>query len=71
LRLGGFAGEKQPIPVVYEGIRMDAGFRADPIVANKVIVEIRSAGKRLGSPINLHVVLIQDGITRIVTDSKK
>ena len=50
---------------------MDAGFRADPIVANKVIVEIRSAGKRLGSPINLHVVLIQDGITRIVTDSKK
>jgi len=45
---------------------MDAGFRADPIVANKVIVEIRSAGERLGSPINLHVVLIQDGITCIV-----
>ena len=75
---------QQAIPVVYEQIRIDTGFRADPIVEDKVIVEIKSvesllpvhkkqlliylrlADKRLGLPINFHVPLIKDGITRIV-----
>ncbi len=30
------------MPVVYESVRMDVGFRADLIVADKVIVEIKS-----------------------------
>jgi GxxExxY protein len=30
------------IPVVYEGIEMEAGFRADLIVEDKVVVEIKS-----------------------------
>src|SRR5713226_252684 len=33
---------QQEIPVVYEGIRIDAGFRADLIVEDKVIVEVKS-----------------------------
>ena len=33
---------QQPIPVVYEDIRIDAGFRADLVVEDKVIVEIKS-----------------------------
>jgi len=33
---------QQPIPVVYESVRMDDGFRADLIVGGKVIVEIKS-----------------------------
>lgn len=33
---------QQPIPVVYENIRMDTGFRADLVVEDKVIVEIKS-----------------------------
>jgi GxxExxY protein len=33
---------QQPIPVVYEGIRIEAGFRADLVVEDKVIVEIKS-----------------------------
>src|SRR4051812_30743013 len=33
---------QQPIPVVYENVRIDAGFRADLIVEDKVIVEIKS-----------------------------
>jgi len=75
---------QQPIPVVYEGIRIAAGFRADLIVADKVIVEIKSvevlapvhkkqlltylrlSDKRRGLLMNFHVVLIKDGITRIV-----
>jgi GxxExxY protein len=75
---------QQPIPVVYENIRIDTGFRADLVVEDKVIVEIKSveliapvhkkqlltylrlADKRLGLLINFQVVLIKDGITRIV-----
>ena len=33
---------QQAIPVVYEGVHMDDGFRADLIVEGKVIVEIKS-----------------------------
>ena len=33
---------EQPIPVVYENIRIDTGFRADLVVEDKVIVEIKS-----------------------------
>ena len=33
---------QQGIPVVYETIRMNMGFRADLIVENKVVVEIKS-----------------------------
>ena len=75
---------QQPIPVVYGDVRIDTGFKADLIVEDKVIVEIKSvealapvhkkqlltylrlADKRLGLLINFHVVLIKDGIARIV-----
>lgn len=75
---------QQAVPVAYEGVRIETGFRADLIVEDKVILEIKSveqlapvhkkqlltylrlAGKRLGLLINFHVVLIKDGITRIV-----
>lgn len=33
---------QRPIPVVYENIRIDTGFRADLVVEDKVIVEIKS-----------------------------
>lgn len=33
---------QQPIPVVYESVQMEIGFRADLIVQDKVIVEIKS-----------------------------
>ena len=33
---------QQPIPVVYGTIRIDVGFRADLIVEDEVIVEIKS-----------------------------
>ena len=33
---------QQGIPVIHESIRMDLGFRADLIVGNKVVVEIKS-----------------------------
>jgi GxxExxY protein len=36
------ACRQQTLPVVYETIRMEVGFRADLIVGDKVIVEIKS-----------------------------
>jgi len=33
---------QQPIPVVHESVRVGVGFRADLIVENKVVVEIKS-----------------------------
>jgi len=39
----GLEFKRQPaIPVIWKGIRMDQGFRADLIVENKVIIEIKS-----------------------------
>lgn len=34
-----------PIPVIWEEVRLDIGFRADLIVADKVIVELKSVEK--------------------------
>jgi len=33
---------QKPVPVVYEKVRMDEGFRADLIVSDKVIIELKS-----------------------------
>jgi GxxExxY protein len=33
---------QQPVPIVYERVRVDAGFQAGLIVEDKVIVEIKS-----------------------------
>lgn len=39
----GLQVEKQkPLPLIYENIKLDAGYRVDLIVENKVIVEIKS-----------------------------
>jgi GxxExxY protein len=36
------ARRQQPFPVIYDGVRMDIGFRADLLVENDVILEIKS-----------------------------
>ena len=41
-RRGFQIARQQPIPGIYESVRIDAGFRAALIVADKVIVEIKS-----------------------------
>lgn len=33
---------QQPIPVIWKNVKMDQGFRADLIVENKVLIEIKS-----------------------------
>jgi len=33
---------EKPVPIIYESIKLDVGFRADLIVEDKVIVELKS-----------------------------
>lgn len=43
LRESGLRVERQvPIPIVFHGIRFDEGFRADMVVEDKVILELKS-----------------------------
>ncbi|MUG96793.1 GxxExxY protein [Scytonema sp. UIC 10036] len=39
---GLFVLKQQPIPVVYEDVKLEEGFRADLIIEGKVIVELKS-----------------------------
>ena len=75
---------QHPIPAIYDGIQFQPAFYADLLIANEVIVELKSvetiaavhkaqlltylrlSGKRLGLLINFNIVLIQNGITRII-----
>jgi GxxExxY protein len=35
-------GRQEPLPVVYEDVRLDEGFRIDLLVEDKVIIELKS-----------------------------
>ncbi|MBS1977550.1 MAG: GxxExxY protein [Bacteroidetes bacterium] len=43
LNMAGLKFERQvPIPIVYESVKLEMGYRADMIVENRVILEIKS-----------------------------
>jgi GxxExxY protein len=54
---------QKPIPVFWKGIKMDIGFRADLIVENKVIVEIKSV--ELIAPVHPKQLLTYLRITKL------
>ena len=48
LRKGGLNVESQlALPVVYDGVRLDAGYRIDLLVENSVIVELKAVERIL------------------------
>lgn len=87
LQMRGFQVERQrPVPVFYGAIKLDCGFRADLVVNNTVVVELkckealhpvddaqllshlRLLELRIGLLINFHVVLLKNGIKRMVNN---
>ena len=85
LTLRGIKVQRQVgLPVVYEGERLDAGYRLDLAVDGSAIVEVKSldalapihdaqvltylklSGLRIGLLINFNVVLLKQGIKRLV-----
>ena len=42
----GLAVERQkPVPVVYESIKLDCGFRADLVIENRLVIELKMQGR--------------------------
>ncbi len=79
--------EKQKtLPLIYEEVKLDIGYRIDLLVENKVVVEIKSvealndvhlaqvltylklSDSKLGMLINFNVILIKNGIKRVVNN---
>jgi GxxExxY protein len=42
LKAGLFVERQKPIPLIYEEVKLDCGYRADLVVERKVVVEIKS-----------------------------
>jgi GxxExxY protein len=75
---------EKPVPVFFEEVKMDCGYRADILVEKRVIVETKSIvgigplqvaqvltylrflGLRYGLILNFDVLLLKDGIKRVL-----
>jgi GxxExxY protein len=87
LRALGLQVEQQKaVPLVYENVKLECGFRADLVVDGRVVVELkckdeshpvdqaqllshlRLLGLHVGLLINFHVMVLKDGIRRMVND---
>jgi GxxExxY protein len=43
LKKNGLSVEKEkPLPIIYDDVKLDCGYRLDIFVANKVIIEVKS-----------------------------
>jgi GxxExxY protein len=85
-KLGIKVERQKPVPLVYENVKLDCGFRADLVVEGRVVVEtkckdalhpvdeaqllshLRLLNVSVGLLINFHVVVLRDGIKRMVND---
>ena len=85
LEQSGLKVEKEKLlPIVFEGLKIDSGYRIDLIVEGKLIVELKCVDKlsdvhlaqiltylrlgnyKLGLLINFNVLLLKNGIKRIL-----
>lgn len=78
--------KQKALPLVYEEVKLDVGYRIDIIIENKLILEIKSVEAlndihfaqlltylkltncKLGMLINFNVLLIKNGIKRVVNN---
>ena len=85
-KLGLRVERQKPVPLIYDSVRLDCGFRADIVVEGRVVVEtkckevlhpvdeaqllshLRLLRISIGLLINFHVVLLKDGVKRLVND---
>lgn len=42
MKAGYFAEKEKPLPLVYEKIKLDIGYRIDLLVENKLVIEVKS-----------------------------
>jgi len=83
-KTGIYVEKEKPLPLVYEEIKLDIGYRMDIVLENKFIIEVKSVEElhdihlaqlltylklsdyKLGLLINFNVLLIKDGIRRVI-----
>jgi GxxExxY protein len=88
-QLGFIVKKEKPMPLVFEEVKLDCGYRIDLLVENKVVVEIKSVDTlndihmaqiltylklgnyKLGLLINFNVVLLKQGIKRVINGELK
>jgi GxxExxY protein len=81
---GLFVEKEKVLPLVYEEVKLDCGYRLDLLIENKIVVEIKSidaindihlaqvltylkiGNYKLGLLMNFNVVLLKNGIKRII-----
>ncbi|MHB1179584.1 MAG: GxxExxY protein [Daejeonella sp.] len=85
LQVSGFFVEKEkPMPLIFEEVRLECGYRLDLLVEDKLVIETKSVAEindlhlaqtltylklgnyKLGLLMNFNVVLLKDGIRRVV-----
>ncbi len=85
-KLGFRVQRQKPVPLIYDTVKLECGFRADMVIDGRVVVEIkckealhpvdqaqllshlRLLDIQVGLLINFHVVLLKDGIRRMVNN---
>lgn len=78
--------KEKPLPLIYEQVKLECGYRVDLWVENRLIVEVKAvealnnvylaqtltylklSGVKLGLLINFNVVMLKDGIRRVVNN---
>jgi GxxExxY protein len=81
--------KEKPIPLIFEGVKMNCGYRIDILVEDEIVIEIKSVDMltdvhiaqtltymklgnyRLGLLINFNVVLLKNGIKRLIINPRK
>lgn len=77
------------LPIFYDGVKIDAGYRLDMLVENEIILELKAvekvipiheaqllsylklSNKQVGLLLNFNVLLLKDGITRVVNGYRR
>ncbi len=88
-KLGMKVERQKPVPLIYESVKLNCGFRADLLVEGSVVVEtkckdalhpvddaqllshLRLLNISVGLLINFHVVVLRDGIKRMVNNYRE
>jgi GxxExxY protein len=87
VKLGLFTEKEKPMPLIFEEIKLDCGYRIDLLVENRIVVELKCVESlndvhmaqtltymklgnyKLGLLINFNVIMLKDGIKRIINSA--
>ncbi|HPF52561.1 MAG TPA: GxxExxY protein [Draconibacterium sp.] len=78
--------KEKPMPLIFEEVKLECGYRIDLLVENRVVIEVKSVDAlndihlaqtltylklgnyKLGLLVNFNVVLLKNGIKRVVNN---